>query len=233
MLTIVVPAAGSGKRFREAGYAKPKPLIDVCGKPMIQRVMDNVRPSCEHQFIVISRLDPADLSPLLPGEKEYGWYLAEDTQGAVDTILQVKQFLKGPVLLANCDQLVHFDVDDFLASTGPDGSIVTFKSSTPHHSYVTTSEAGIVTAIAEKQVISSQAVTGVYYIADGGDFVDHAQRVLKDDRRYNGEFYTSSALASMIDAGARFRTYDAPSAMLGTPGELQLFEMAVEVGRTL
>ena len=44
MIRILIPAAGRGRRFTEAGYDLPKPLIDVCGKPMLSRIIDIVRP---------------------------------------------------------------------------------------------------------------------------------------------------------------------------------------------
>jgi len=51
MLNIVVPMAGRGSRFANAGYKLPKPLIIVHNKPMIQYVINNIRPKKEHRFI--------------------------------------------------------------------------------------------------------------------------------------------------------------------------------------
>jgi len=45
MLNIVIPMAGAGSRFAQAGYTFPKPLIEVKNKPMIQVVVDNLRPA--------------------------------------------------------------------------------------------------------------------------------------------------------------------------------------------
>ena len=53
MLNIVIPMAGRGSRFADAGYADPKPLIPVHGVPMIRLVIGNIRPSCAHRFIFI------------------------------------------------------------------------------------------------------------------------------------------------------------------------------------
>ena len=41
-LTVLIPMAGAGSRFQQAGYTFPKPLIDVRGKPMIQLVVENL-----------------------------------------------------------------------------------------------------------------------------------------------------------------------------------------------
>lgn len=53
MLNIVIPMAGRGSRFANAGYKLPKPLIPVHGIPMIKVVIDNLAPKCEHRFIFI------------------------------------------------------------------------------------------------------------------------------------------------------------------------------------
>ena len=55
MITVVIPAAGEGLRFQEAGYAKPKPLIDVCGKPMIARVMENLATKTPQRIVLVAR----------------------------------------------------------------------------------------------------------------------------------------------------------------------------------
>lgn len=238
MLTIVIPAAGEGSRFKEAGYKEPKPLIPVCGKPMIRRVIDNVTPNQEHQVVVIGRREN-DITK--DGTERYRIIsLLEPTQGAVDTILKAREhIIGGPILVANCDQLVDFDVNDFIKKSAPDGSLVTFKSSNPHHSYVKLDETdshrgrkdyiGIepfVDEIKEKEVISNHAVTGVYYFTKGTDFLESADEVIKNDERYKDEFYTSSVIKEMIRRGKKLNTYDAPTAILGTPEDLQRFETA-------
>ena len=234
MLTILIPAAGTGTRFSEAGYARPKALVDVVGKPMLQRVVENLRPITAHRVVLVSRLDPLSLHPLLE-KHDIAVHLSQPTEGAIDTILRAKAYIGDePLLLANCDQLVNFDVNDFIASANQaDGAIVTFKSQRDHHSYVQTDSVGLVYEIAEKRVISAQAVAGVYFFQNGTDFLWGAEQVLEHNDRYNNEYYVSSALRYMIKDGHKLVSYNAPSFMLGTPEELQLFEVAVHLGRNV
>ncbi len=239
MLTIILPAAGKGTRFREAGYDLPKPMVDVFGKPMLKRVMENLRPNISHQFVVITRLTYEHTQRLPFRHNDINLMLEQDTEGAVDTILKAEKYLTvDPVLIGNTDQLVDFDVNQFIiAARGVDGALVTFKSNKPHHSYVTERNVcggyNIVDAIAEKRVISNQAVCGVYYFAHGTDFLRYAKQVIAANDRYNSEFYVSSVISRMIDDGLSFVTHDAPSFMLGTPEELQLFEVAINLGRNV
>jgi len=222
MIHIVIPAAGASKRFVEQGYPV-KALVDVLGKPMMQRVIENVRPSVEHRVTVVSQVP-------LPGVDAEVVIAGRPTTGSVDSILLADIRNGEPLLLVNQDQLVDLDVDRFMASAGH-GAIATFRSNKPHHSYVTLDPDGIVDQIAEKQVISSDAVTGIYYFCNGGDFRHAAQRVLADDRRVLGEFYVSTVIADMVAAGCLFTTTDCATAILGTPEELQLFLAAVRVAQ--
>lgn len=212
MLHIVIPAAGEGRRFAEAGYQMPKPQVPVAGVPMIDRVVGNLRPA------------DGDCRVTVIGRDDVG-----ATGGAVETILAGGGIGSGPLLLANCDQLVGVTVDQ-LGRPDLDGCLVTFWSAKPHHSYVLT-HAGLVTGIVEKQVVSTRAVAGVYWFADGLEFVAACEKVVADDERVAGETYVSSAVARMLADGARIGYVDAPVAILGTPEELQLFEMAVQVAR--
>lgn len=233
MLTVIIPAAGNGQRFVDAGYPQ-KPLVDVLGKPMISRVIENLRPAVSNRVVVISRLDDKDIDPLLK-DNDVHIQLSEPTEGAVDTILKAKDyFTTEPVLIGNADQLVGFNVNDFIECAKVlDGSIVTFVSNLPHHSYVTTDMWGVIDSIKEKEVISNRAVTGVYYFRSGQDFLQYANQVINADDRVNGEHYVSSVISRMIAEGLSIATYDAPSAMLGTPMELQLFETVHAVQKML
>ena len=54
-MKILIPMAGNGSRFKTAGYPKPKPFIEVVGKTMIERVVENL--GIEHEFIFLTRSD--------------------------------------------------------------------------------------------------------------------------------------------------------------------------------
>lgn len=233
MTTVVIPAAGRGQRFADAGYGVPKVLIPVAGRPMIERVIDNLSPTTEHQTIVVARKGHNLARGVSPDVAEFV-HLGKETGGAIETILKARHFItEEPLLIGNCDQLADFEVDDFINSAyGRDGSLVTFKSNKPHHSYVKTVGKTIV-SIQEKKVISNEAVTGIYYFKRGLDFVEAGEKVIAEDKRVKGEFYVSSAIDQMIRDGKLLTTFTAPTAILGTPEELQLFEMAVKVGKSL
>jgi NDP-sugar pyrophosphorylase family protein len=223
MIHVVIPAAGQSRRFVEAGYGI-KALVPVLGKPMMQRVIDNIRPPVPHRVTVVSQVPLPDITADV--------VISTPTGGSVESILKA-DIGDEPLLLVNQDQLVDLDLVAFLdAGFGADGVLATFRSNKAHHSYVTTAD-GLVTSIVEKQVVSHDAVTGIYFFARGGEFRDAAEAVMKENRRVLGEWYVSSVIAEMIHRGARLRTMECNTAILGTPEELQLFEAAVAVARSL
>src|ERR1022692_4836425 len=90
MLKILIPMAGKGQRFVDSGkFSLPKPLIDVNGKPMITRVLENLGLHGQHIFI-IRKEHSSQLKPLLNG---FVIEVEEITQGAACTCLLAKEFI--------------------------------------------------------------------------------------------------------------------------------------------
>lgn len=204
-MNIIIPACGEGKRFKQAGYKEPKHLIPVLGKPMIERVVDSIKPSIPYNLQIITQES-----------------LGRKTKGAVETVL-CGEITSAPLLIANCDQIVQLDIDKFIG-TNLDGNIAVFKSDNPHHSYVKVKN-NIITDIKEKEVISNHAVSGVYYFRNGISFKNCAKEVMRKSIKYNGEYYVSSVIAEMVKRGYKLKITETKTAILGTPSELQLFEV--------
>jgi NDP-sugar pyrophosphorylase family protein len=239
MLTIVVPMAGRGQRFASAGYAHPKPLIPVRGVPMIQAVIDNLRPRAEHRFVFLCLREHLDHYQL--GDQLRRWspgciVLPVDavTEGAACTVLCARAEIAPdcPLMIANCDQWVDIDIDAYLGEMekrDADGLIMTMRSTDPKWSYVRLDESGWVREVAEKRVISDHATVGIYNYRRGSDFVSAAEAMIARDERVNGEFYVAPAYNAMIAKGSRIATFDVGMAGdgmygLGVPGDLEAFE---------
>ena len=229
--------AGKGSRFQEAGYAFPKPLIDVKGKSMIEVVVQNLRPAEEHRFVFICQRDhyeKYDLHNVLKNatENKFEVVLIDGiTEGAACTVLCATQYINTdePLLIANSDQYVDIDIDDFLTEAhteGKDGLIMTFNASHPKWSYARVDAAGRVLETAEKKVISQHATVGIYYYKNGHDFVRSAQEMIKKNIRYNNEFYVCPVYNEMILAGEKINIYEIQAENmhgLGTPEDLEAF----------
>ena len=243
MLQIVVPMAGRGSRFADAGFTDPKPLIPVGGKPMIQWVIENIRPAQNHQFTFICLSEhlerypkvPSTLRSLCPGCNIVT--VDNVTEGAACTVLLAKDYINNsdPLMIANADQIVEIDINTYLAEMElqqADGLIMTFESDHPKWSYCRINDKGNISEVVEKQVVSKEATVGIYNFRKGSDFVRAAERMIDLNLRVNNEFYVAPTYNQLIEEGSKVvvartgREYDGMYG-LGVPEDLAFFKSTV------
>jgi dTDP-glucose pyrophosphorylase len=239
MLNIVIPMAGRGSRFAQAGYQTPKPLIPVGDRPMIQWVIENIRPARAHRFIFLCLAEhlasypevPEELRRLCPGCDIVS--VSGVTEGAACTVLLAKGLIDSddPLMIANSDQIVDLPIEDYLAAGDApevDGLIMTFWSDHPKWSYCRLRADETVSGVVEKQVVSNEATVGIYNFRHGREFVRAAEQMIAADLRVNGEFYVAPCYNQLIAEGARIvtaktgREYDGMYG-LGIPEDLNFF----------
>jgi len=244
-LNIVIPLAGRGTPFKEAGYAFPKALIDIKGKTMIEVVTGNLKPSCEHKFIFICQrehYEKFDLYNIFKNATENKFEVVQlngQTEGAACTVLTAIEHINNDddLVIANSDQFVETGINDFIkeARRGEkNGLIMTFEASHPKWSYVRVDSAGRVIEVAEKKVISKHATVGIYYFKKGSDFVEAAQAMIHKNIRYNNEFYVCPVYNELILAGKKIYIKEIPAEKmhgLGTPEDLNHFLKEMERGK--
>ena len=232
-LNVLIPMAGAGSRFQQAGYTFPKPMIQVHDKPMIQVVVDNLGLEANYHFVVQKEhrekynLDTF-LNLISPGNCEV---IEVDgiTEGAACTALLAKEFIDNdnPLFFANSDQFVEWNPVEFMYNmqeTNADGGIVTFKATHPKWSFAKVNEDGLVTEVAEKNPISDNATVGYYYWKHGSDFVKYAEDMINKDIRVNNEFYVCPVFNQAIEDNKQVRVYDVKGMWgLGTPEDLEYY----------
>ena len=237
MINIVIPMAGEGSRFAKAGYEKPKPFIDVAGKPMIERVMDNLQ--CKDaRYILIGRKAHLEKEHELVKEiteKYNAVFIGIDklTEGTACTVLYARKYINNndPLLIANSDQLVDISIQDFVtdcATKKLDGSILTFTDHelNPKWSFAKLNDQGFVEEVQEKKAISEFATVGIYLFSKGNEFVDAAIDMIINNERVNNEFYTCPVYNYSINNGAAIGIYNMEFEQmhgLGTPEDLDFF----------
>lgn len=234
MINILIPMAGLGSRFVEAGFKNPKPFIDVAGLPMIVRVLENLKTD-DSRFILILQKSfmerfEADLDKL---QREFDViFIPIDlvTEGAACTTLFALDYINNssPLIIANSDQLVDIEVSKFIKDANHrklDGSILVFESKESKWSYVKVNESGYMILLKEKSVISSNATVGIYYFTKGSDYVLAATRLIINNDRVNNEFYvapTYNYLVNEYDKKIGIYTIDRSQMHgLGTPNDLK------------
>ena len=229
-LNVLIPMAGAGSRFANAGYTFPKPLIDVEGKPMIQVVVENLNIDANYIYVVQkSHREKYNLDTLLNLITPNCTIVEVDgvTDGAACTALLAKEFIDNgnPLFFANSDQFVEWDSNEFfykMNENDADGGIPVFHSTHPKWSFAKLDEDGFVTEVQEKNPISDLATIGFYYWKQGSDFVKYAEEMIEQDIRVNGEFYVCPVYNNAIKGGLKVRTFDTPKMWgLGTPEDLK------------
>ena len=232
-INIVIPAAGLGSRFSAAGWKKPKPFIDVNGVAMLGHVLNNVVTKGSKSILILRSEHMRENASIIDGLKKDGnkiVFVDQFTEGTACTVLLARKYFDDdkPLLIANSDQIVNFDVQDFVddcLQRDLDGSILVFRdpSKNPKWSFAKTDEFGHVIEVAEKKPISDLATVGIYFFRNGSAFVGGAIDMIAQNDRVNGEFYTCPVYNWLIKSGCKIGVYEVPmSAMhgLGTPEDL-------------
>ena len=160
-MNVLIPMAGAGKRFFDAGYIFPKPLIEVDNKPMIQWVIESLNLNANYIFIIQKEHQKKyNISSVLRILKPNCKIIELDhiTEGAACTTLLAKKFINNsnPLIIANSDQYIRWNSSKAIYnfnSKNLDGAILTFEAIHPKCSYAKCDKDGFVSEVAEKKVI--------------------------------------------------------------------------------
>jgi dTDP-glucose pyrophosphorylase len=239
-LQVLLPLAGLGSRFTEAGFKTPKPLIEVDGKKMFLKAISSLdKINADKEFLFIIRQEHADdqkldqlINAVMPSAKII--VIPKITRGAAETALAAKDQLdpKDALIIMDCDlwfQSKSYNkmVQDSLASkVDINGGVLTFASDNPRYSYAKFGPDKIVTETAEKQVISNHAITGAYFFATAQEFIDAATKLLTQPvSDQMPEYYISLLYNILIDEGKRIQAATVDEfASFGTPEELAEYQ---------
>ena len=249
-MIVIIPIGGIGQRFKEKGYKKPKALIDVCGKPIISYLLDNLN------------TDKIDYI-FIPYNKEYKKYIFEDflikqypkikfkffclennTRGAAETIniflhniitnqirypismKDQKEMFDKPILSLDSDS---FYLCDIINKWNGENCVFTVKdySSNPIYSYIDVNDDNLLIDIKEKEKISDFACTGAYGFSSYYELYDYTNKIIKSNKKQKNEFYTSGVIKEMLDDGNNFNNVEILNKSffsLGTPKQVNEYE---------
>jgi choline kinase len=219
--------AGTGLRFKLEGYLKPKPLIEIENTTMIQRVVNSLDINGNYIFVIQKSHNILKiLENIYPNSRiiEIDYV----TEGPACTSLLAKEYINNdtPLLIANCDQIMWWNSEHaemFFKKCSYDGVVVTYTESTIKNSYAKVDRNGYVLKISEKEVISNISLNGIHFWKKGSHFVKSTEQMIKDNERYNNEFYVGPSYNSLIKMGKQVGIYHIPNEQhhaVGTPNDL-------------
>ena len=237
MINIVIPMAGLGSRFMDAGYDDPKPFIDILGSPMIVHILENLKYQ-DARYILLARKQHLKSKSLLVEKikKKYNVIFIEIdklTEGTACTALYARKYINNsmPLIIANSDQIVDIDISDFISdckNRDLDGSMLTFidRDMDPKWSFAKLDKHNLVTKVREKVAISKYATVGIYMFKNGSVFVDSAIDMIINNDRVNNEFYTCPVYNYAIKNQSKIGIYNIDFSKmhgLGTPNDLSQY----------
>lgn len=209
----MIPMAGLGSRFTEAGYTIPKPLLPIHGVPMYKVVIANlmhesvlsVTVICPEQWGLSEEM--RTLSEQL-GVKVNVIEIDYVTEGSAMTVALAEPYLDPdlPVVTANSDQFIDANLGEFydsLLEEGVDGVILCMEDSDPKWSYVKLSSEGFVAEVREKEVISDLATVGVYAFRQSKLMMSALNQMFESKGSVFGEYYVAPSYNFLIQAEAR------------------------------
>jgi RpiB/LacA/LacB family sugar-phosphate isomerase len=229
---LLVPIAGKGQRFVDDGFHMPKPLIMVDDKHIIDWSFLSIDKD-EYDIVFVVRKEHIynfGMDTILRNKFGEDIKIVETdkiTSGTVASCLLAKDLINNKQRLVIYTLDVHFQnkfsIED--VDTDSDGFILTFKANNPAYSYAELDSSGLVIRTAEKEVISENAATGIYYFKEGSVFVKYAEEMIDKNLRTNNEFYVCPLYNLMIKDGLKVRTKQVEKMyLMGTPTELNFFK---------
>lgn len=214
-MNIIIPMAGMGKRMRPHTLTTAKPLIPIAGKPIVQRLVEDIvatsnKKISEIAFIIGPNFGKDVEEHLCHVAETLGAsgkiYYQHEPQGTAHAILCAAEALKGNVFIAFADTLfkASFSID-----TEKDAIVWTQKVEDPAaFGVVQLNAAAEITAFVEKprEFVSDLAIIGVYYFRDGERLRQELQRLIDEDIRQKGEYQITDAMDHMLRNGVKFYT---------------------------
>ena len=240
---VLIPMAGLGQRFSQAGYTRTKPLIPVSGRPMVIQATLDLPDAPIHRFVLRRDVDDQEeiarklRSSFTGAELKL---LPRVTEGQAITCLEGIDSLdpEKPVTIGACDNGVIYDVEVFTAVLAdPDVDVIVWavrghaagKAKPEMFGWVETDEHGKVSRVVVKERLSDPEqdamIIGTFTFKKTGDFRSCIQSLVERDCRVNGEFYVDSLIEDAITAGLKVQVFEVDAYIgWGTPNDLKTFE---------
>ncbi len=214
IMNIIIPMAGMGKRMRPHTLTTPKPLIPVAGKPIVERLAEDIVKIADKEIdeiaFIIGRFGEEVEQQLIDIAQRLGAkgkiYYQDEALGTAHAILCAAEALKGEVTVAFADTLF---IADFKFDNDSDAVIWTHKVDNPaDFGVVRKDESGKIDGFVEKpkEFVSNEAIIGIYYFKDG-ELLKRELQYLIDNKIVRGtEYQLTDALQNMLDKGLTMRS---------------------------
>ena len=237
-MNIIIPIGGKGERFKNKGYIKPKPLIDIFEKPMIFYLLDSLNISVNDKIYIIYNpiLENDNFTQAIKNKYPLIEFipLTRDTSGAAETLyLGLKGMNNGinnsnKNIVLDCDTFYQEDIIDIYRNSLYNNAVFysVKENEKPIYSYIQIDENRRITDIKEKEKISNNANTGAYCFENIVVLCNYCKYILDKKIVFNNEPYTSCVINEMIKTNNTFygiELKDSSIVSLGTPSDVEKY----------
>lgn len=243
-MKVIIPMAGSGTRFKEAGYDDPKPLIKVRGKRIIEYICDMFDLKNDEIIFVCSEdhLENTDMRSILKSIAPDSTILAvpKHKKGPVHTLINIDSYIgdEEEIIISYCDNPYLWDYDHFkswVKENNSDGCILSHVGFHPHRmssTYMAYMKENnkLVSEIKEKEPytdnpLEEHASTGTYFFKKGAYVKKYFKQLIEKNINYGGEYYVTLVYNLLIKDGLKVHCYPTEyTTVFGTPEEVENFE---------
>jgi glucose-1-phosphate thymidylyltransferase len=210
-MQIVIPLAGFGKRLRPHTFTKPKPLINVAGKPVLGHVLDT-----------FASLDNVDEIIFIVGHlgeqieeyvaKEYPhlrarYFKQEELNGQSTAIYLAREHLHGPMLMVFVDTIVKTDLSRLKDETADAVTWVKAVDDPRRFGVAEVDGGDTVKRLIEKpnDKRNNLVVVGFYYFKESERLIEAIREQIERDIRTQNEYFLADAINLMLERGLVMR----------------------------
>jgi len=243
-IQLIIPMSGVGKRFKDAGYKDPKPLIEVDGYPIIKHVVDLFPGVKDVTFICneihLKETNMRDILNSISPNCKILEVSNENRKGPVDAVMKISDHIKddSEIIVSYCDYGTYWDFNSFIKINREgnfDGSIACYKGFHPHmlgsDNYAfCREENGLLLEIKEKEPftdnkMSEYASNGTYYFKSGKIVKKYFKELIELDLNLKGEYYVSLVYNLLVRDHLKVNIFEIKNMLQwGTPYDLEIYK---------
>ena len=209
-MKVVIPLAGFGTRLRPHTFTKPKPLINVAGKPVLGHVLDMFNNLPVDEFIFITGYLGDQIEQYVTQKYPHlkaRYFEQKELNGQSTAVYLAKDYLEGPMLIVFVDTIVETDLSMLKDEKADAVAWVKPVEDPRRFGVAIVGENGYVTRLIEKpgDVKNNLVVVGFYYLKDSQAFMHAIEEQIAQDIKTKNEYFLADALQLMLDKGMKMR----------------------------
>jgi glucose-1-phosphate thymidylyltransferase len=212
-MQVIIPMAGFGKRLRPLTHTRPKPLVNVAGKPVLGHVLDSLSDLDITELLCVTGYLGEQIEGYIKKNYEIParFFVQHELNGQSPAVYLCKEYAAGPVLVIFVDTIIQADLVTLRDETA---DVVTFVKEVENPSrfgVAKLDEDGWVTRLVEKpegSIHGNLALVGFYYVREAKELMGAIETQLEREMQTKGEYYLADAFNIMLDGGTRMRVQE-------------------------